>query len=330
MSKRILINDADPALAERVRGILAGQGRGFDVLTTSDGAAALEIVRRLPVDLVITGLDTPKVDGLQLLTELTRNHPQVRVIVMVGPRTTLPRAVIRLMGAARTQEQPLDLRDLTTAVFAELQIRHRGEVWGILLTSFLQMLNADLKTCTVTVRAGDAEGQLFIAEGELIAAECGAERGDDAVYTVLSWNDPQIELDYLPFERTRDVSAGLMGLLLEAQRRRDTARSDAEQMRRAPRFNCLVAVDFDLASGSYRHLIRNLSEGGAFIESDSELTLGETVELLLFSIRRHQHCTVRGRIVRRQEAGYGVQFVDLDEAQRAFLRAETAPAPAAG
>ena len=116
-----------------------------------------------------------------------------------------------------------------------------------------------------------------------------------------------------------------MGLLLEAQRRRDTELSDIEQKRRHPRFNCLVAVDFDLGRGSYRHLIRNLSQSGAFIETAAEIALGAEIDLMLFSMKRRQHCNVRGRIVRRDEGGFGVQFIALNDEQTAFLRAETSP-----
>ena len=78
-------------------------------------------------------------------------------------------------------------------------------------------------------------------------------------------------------------------------------------------------MDFNLAKGSYRHLIRNLSEGGAFIDSGVDIALGETIELMVFSMRRHQHCTVRGRVVRREPHGFAVHFVDPDAAQPAFL-----------
>lgn len=322
MSLRILINEADADLARRLGELLLAQGRGFDVIASHDGTAALEIVRRLHVDLLITGLETPGVGGLQLLTEIRRHLPGLKAIALAPADHPLPADVIQLMGASFVFAYPPDLRALIVAIYETVGLTPSGEVWGLQLTSFLQMLNADLKTCAVTVQAGAESGQVFLQEGELIAAECGAETGDDALYRILSWNDPRIQLDYLPFERTRNVSSGLMGLLLESQRRRDTALSDILQKRTQPRFNCLVAVDFNLAKGSYRHLIRNLSEGGAFIDSGVDIALGETIELMVFSMRRHQHCTVRGRVVRREPHGFAVQFVDPDDEQRAFLREE--------
>ena len=319
---RILINEADADLANRVGTILTSQGRSFDVIACQDGTAALEIVRRLHVDLLITGLETPGVGGLQLLTEIRQHLPRLKAIALTPAEHPLPHDVIELMGASHVFSYPPDLRELTLAVFETLGQRPAGEVWGLQMTSFLQMLNADLKTCAVTIESGLEEGHIFLQEGELIAAECGDEMGDDALYRILSWNEPRIELDYLPYERDRDVSSGLMGLLLESQRRRDTALSDILQKRSKPRFNCLVAVDFNLAKGSYRHLIRNLSEGGAFIESGVDIAVGEVIDLMVFSMKRHQHSTLRGRVVRRERLGFAVQFMNLDAEQLAFLREE--------
>jgi hypothetical protein len=87
------------------------------------------------------------------------------------------------MGASFVFAYPPDLRALIVAIYETVGLTPSGEVWGLQLTSFLQMLNADLKTCAVTVQAGAESGQLFLQEGELIAAECGAETGDDALYT---------------------------------------------------------------------------------------------------------------------------------------------------
>jgi two-component system response regulator YesN len=90
MSLRILINEADADLARRLGELLLAQGRGFDVIASHDGTAALEIVRRLHVDLLITGLETPGVGGLQLLTEIRRHLPGLKAIALGRPITPCP------------------------------------------------------------------------------------------------------------------------------------------------------------------------------------------------------------------------------------------------
>lgn len=47
---------------------------GFAVLTAPDGAGALDLVRSEPVDVVLTDLDMPRMDGLELCAAVRRDR----------------------------------------------------------------------------------------------------------------------------------------------------------------------------------------------------------------------------------------------------------------
>lgn len=55
------------------------RGGGYEVIPAADGLAALEIARETRVDLVITDLYMPRMNGIQLLGEL-RRLPNYRTI----------------------------------------------------------------------------------------------------------------------------------------------------------------------------------------------------------------------------------------------------------
>ncbi|GMU21785.1 MAG: hypothetical protein AMXMBFR13_18740 [Phycisphaerae bacterium] len=57
---------------------------GFNVLQATDGTAALNHLRSQPVDVVITDLRMPEMDGLQLLDEIKSISPQTSVLVMTA------------------------------------------------------------------------------------------------------------------------------------------------------------------------------------------------------------------------------------------------------
>lgn len=59
---------------------------GFDVITASNGAEALETLERTPVNLLITDLQMPRVDGLQLISQVRarRETAELPVILLTA------------------------------------------------------------------------------------------------------------------------------------------------------------------------------------------------------------------------------------------------------
>jgi two-component system, chemotaxis family, chemotaxis protein CheY len=66
--RRILAVDDSASMRQIVS--VALKKAGYDVVLTSDGAEALEFARREAVDLVITDVNMPNMDGIALVREL--------------------------------------------------------------------------------------------------------------------------------------------------------------------------------------------------------------------------------------------------------------------
>jgi two-component system, cell cycle sensor histidine kinase and response regulator CckA len=80
----ILLVDDDEALRTLVRRIL--MEKGFQVIEAADGEAALQIAGGYPqpIDLLLTDLIMPKVNGLVLAERLSRERPGIGVLYMSG------------------------------------------------------------------------------------------------------------------------------------------------------------------------------------------------------------------------------------------------------
>jgi uncharacterized protein (TIGR02266 family) len=101
-----------------------------------------------------------------------------------------------------------------------------------------------------------------------------------------------------------------------------------EPVRRYPRFEVEIWVDFttlDTVTSSY---VLNLSQGGVFIKSDSPLPIDTDVDLVL-TLPSGDPVQARGRVIwnhdltRESEQGIGgcgIQFVNIAEGDRALLR----------
>ena len=78
----ILVVDDEQYIREILQEIL--EGKKYKVITAADGKAALEIVREQPIDLILTDMRMPRMDGLQLLKAAKMLVPEIEVILITG------------------------------------------------------------------------------------------------------------------------------------------------------------------------------------------------------------------------------------------------------
>jgi CheY-like chemotaxis protein len=77
----LCVDDEVAALALRC---LVLSSAGYEVLTATDGAAALELFRCIEVDLVITDHRLPGLTGAQVAAEMKRLKPAIPVVLFSG------------------------------------------------------------------------------------------------------------------------------------------------------------------------------------------------------------------------------------------------------
>lgn len=84
MSCIILVAEDDVIVRNLVRLLL--QNDGHEVLVATDGYEALELSRRYHgnIDLLLTDVKMPRMDGLELVEQLLLERPQIKVLVMSG------------------------------------------------------------------------------------------------------------------------------------------------------------------------------------------------------------------------------------------------------
>ena len=79
---RVLVVDDEAAIRDLLAKTLALSE--YDVDVAPDGRAALERLRIIPYDLLITDLKMPGVDGLTVIREARRLKPDIPVIIITG------------------------------------------------------------------------------------------------------------------------------------------------------------------------------------------------------------------------------------------------------
>jgi CheY-like chemotaxis protein len=120
---RILVVDDDAAVRSVTRRCLALDGHDVDEATT--GREALKQYRAKPVDLVITDLYMPDMDGLEFIRRLVQEFVGTKVIAisggaaMVGDALRKPTdalAIAARLGATATLAKPFTVAELRGVV----------------------------------------------------------------------------------------------------------------------------------------------------------------------------------------------------------------------
>jgi DNA-binding NtrC family response regulator len=120
MSSRILVVDDEPRMAEVAA--MAVRRLGYDCVTCSSAAAALEIIDREPVDVVVTDWRMPQMDGFGLLGEIRKRDPALPVILMTA-YGDVPSAVAAMRaGAFHYVTKPFDNDELRSLVARALEL----------------------------------------------------------------------------------------------------------------------------------------------------------------------------------------------------------------
>ena len=107
---RILIVDDEAVQRESLGGFLVKQG--YDVVLAADGPTALRIVHDAVVDVMLTDVRMPGMDGVELLSRARAANPLLEVIVMTAFGTIADAVEAMKRGAAGYLTKPVDLDDI--------------------------------------------------------------------------------------------------------------------------------------------------------------------------------------------------------------------------
>jgi DNA-binding NtrC family response regulator len=114
---QILVVDDDPAVCRMLQ--VALEICGHQVVTISHARTALSYLETNPVDLVITDLVMPDVEGIEIIMRVNHVHPSIPIVAISGEGADGPEeylSIARLLGAHRTLSKPFDCRQLLQLV----------------------------------------------------------------------------------------------------------------------------------------------------------------------------------------------------------------------
>ncbi len=185
--KSVLIVDDDRVLRKVLLHALENANDQLQLFEAGDGQVAIDILDTETIDLVVTDINMPKVNGLMLLAYMNAFFPDIPCFVMTSYGTARLKSKMPY-DLMKFYHKPLDAPELAVDVLAVLESGPKpGTIQLFSLANFLDMVILEGLSCTVTVEAEEMEPcHLFIDKGMLLDAVMGERWGEEVAAEALA------------------------------------------------------------------------------------------------------------------------------------------------
>jgi two-component system response regulator HydG len=119
---RILVVDDESGARIALQQLLTA--KNYEVDLAGDGAEALERIAQLPPDIVVTDLDMPRMNGMQLLEALHEHHSDLPVIVVTSASEMRSAVAAMRAGAVDYIAKPVEFEELLLAISRAIEHHH--------------------------------------------------------------------------------------------------------------------------------------------------------------------------------------------------------------
>lgn len=290
----------------------------FNVFTAANVREAFDITKRFRVDIIIVGRQIAAGE-VDFLDRYLKDKPDIKLILMVERKSKFAK-ILKAYEYHIQFQMPADPNLLLQTMLEEFETNCGGQLRGISLTSFLQMIELEDKSCTIKVTGKGQVGYLYCRSGALIEAQIGELKGKEAAFAILEMENALIYIDYQSPEKSRTIVEPLMSLLLESGRKRDEKILDPEENRRYKRFDCTIPVKYFLEDKAENGMIKDISLGGILLKTKIAIPIGTQIEVALFSPSLEKGCRIGGTVVREYQDGVGIEFQANSMKQMGILR----------
>ncbi len=217
MKRVLVVDDEDDMLWMLQRNLNKGMEE-VEILAAKSAEEALAILSDSPANLVITDINMPGMNGLDLLIEINNRFPATGVIIMTAYPSNAYENKAMMSGSLRFIEKPFDINEVRAIVKEALKVNEgfQGTVDGVDLLDIVQFNALSRATAALKVTTGEREGMIFFKDGAVVHAMCGEETGESAFFTILGFNGGSLQNIRGVQPPIVSIHKNIEGLLFEA------------------------------------------------------------------------------------------------------------------
>lgn len=226
---KILLLDDDEEVLAVYREMLSQLPSQPEIHTATSGARAIALLEAENFSLLISDLNMPKMDGLQVLTIVRRRFPRLRTAVLTAVVDEQFRARAYAMGVDLYLEKPTTAKETTffmDCIESLLGREAEGGFRGVQSKSLVDLIQLEClsqSSSILKISNGVQEGRIWIQQGEIIDAEVQNLAPDRAFQRILSWKTGSFVILPPDPSRARMIFNSYQGLLLESAQAMDEA-----------------------------------------------------------------------------------------------------------
>lgn len=119
MPTKILIIDDDLAFLDSMKRMLRKHRNTYEVSTSNRPKRAKRIIQDQNIEILVTDIYMPDIDGMQLIKELHKIHPELRIIAISGGSARYSNSFLEMtkfLGAGCTLAKPFSEDELLAAL----------------------------------------------------------------------------------------------------------------------------------------------------------------------------------------------------------------------
>lgn len=218
---RILLVDDDENFRLTLREALSLEKYEVD---TADGAIqAMEKLNAGKYTLLITDLNMPDIDGIELIRQAIKVDPYMHVIIATGFPSHGSQVEAFSLGVFNYIVKPFPLERLLEII--KKSLREDGERFigpvELCCEDLIQLYSLGCRSVVLEVRKGMEMGLIFFDKGKVIHAKTNKNEGEAAFYEIQSWKFGIFKTK--PYENmvVPSIDSDVNTLLIEGARLRD-------------------------------------------------------------------------------------------------------------
>jgi two-component system, chemotaxis family, protein-glutamate methylesterase/glutaminase len=188
--KNILLVDDDRSFLQIILKSIEDKYPEGAFLTAESGNKALDIIKNTAIDLLVTDVFMPEINGFELLVSARKLSPGLKVIIMTAqPNPELAKQAYE-KGSVGYIEKPFSIDRLVSMIrdaFVKPKKSFDGEMEGLQIADIIQLNCMARHNIAVFMSDGNKEGSIFFENGNIIHAESNGFEGEEALKDIINW-----------------------------------------------------------------------------------------------------------------------------------------------